>query len=57
MARWLVDRRLGVVSFVGIAIAPLCVIHHAVGGGIEGTSLEDFISQTAAGLPVLVAQQ
>lgn len=57
MARWLVDRRLDVESFVGIGIAPLCVIHHAVGGGIEGTSLEDFICQTAAGLPVLVAQQ
>lgn len=45
------------MSFVRIGVAPLCVVHHHVGGGIEGTPLEDFVSQTAAGLPVLVAQQ
>lgn len=46
---------MDVVGCVGVA--PSCVVLHTEGGGVERTPLEDFISQKAAGLPVLVTQQ
>lgn len=57
MAKWLVGRWLDVVGCVGVVVAPPCVVLHPEGGGVERTPFEDFVSQKAAGLPVLVTQQ
>lgn len=52
-----VGLRLSVVDCAGVAVAPSPAVLHPEGGGVERTPLEDFVSQQAAGLPVLVTQQ
>jgi len=48
---------LGVVDYVGVGHTPPCIVLSPERGGVELTSLEHFVGQKAAGLPVLVTQE
>lgn len=55
LTKRLVNKRSDVVGCVGVA--PVCVVCRSDGGGVKWAPLEYFVSQEAAGLPILVTQQ
>lgn len=57
LTEWLASWRLDVLNRAGVVVAPPCGSLCPEGGGVEWAPLEDFVSQKAAGLPVLVTQQ